>query len=137
MIARGFTLIEMMVVVVIMGLSASMVIMALPLQVSESSSNRAVEQLGAVITVLQEKSINEGRLFGLFFSDHDYQIMTLTHPEVSQGSDDVTGGTRELPKPVWKRYSIKDGGLSHDEPSEGELGPAGRFELRLSGLSLP
>lgn len=129
--ARGFTLIEMMVVVVIMGLAASMVIMTFPSLGSGNDRNQAVQRFVAVVSSLKERSINEGRVFGLYVNGNEYDVMTLTSQQTVQASQSFSD-TTELT--VWKPYPLDLTG--HDQESGYEFGENITAQLSVSGLKL-
>lgn len=135
MTTRGFTLIEMMLVIVIMGLSTSMVILVLPDQLIGHSTERQAERLGMLVSLLQEKSINEKQIFGLHVSEHSYQVMIL-RPSPSLLDRSVEEKKMNSLGFIWENYSQNINSLSHESCSNIELGEGDHIELRISGLSL-
>lgn len=72
---RGFSLVEVMVVVAIVGLMASVVILSLP---SKSNQFRqSVEQTGRTLTALSRSSILSGQAVGVVFTPTGLAVMRL------------------------------------------------------------
>jgi general secretion pathway protein H len=74
---RGFTLIEMMVVVVIIGLMAAGIVLSFGVTGRDSELEKESERAFALIKYAREKAELQTREFGLYCGDHDYQFVTF------------------------------------------------------------
>ena len=74
---RGFTLIEMMVVVVIIGLMAAGIVMSIGVTGRDSELEKESERAFSLIKYAREKAELQTREFGLYCGDHDYQFVTF------------------------------------------------------------
>ncbi len=75
---RGFTLIEIMLVIVIIGCAAGIVVLSIPGGPSPKLGYDLAEesqQLAATIQVMSEQATQQGRTIGLHISEHGYQFM--------------------------------------------------------------
>ncbi|MDA1380956.1 type II secretion system protein [Plesiomonas shigelloides subsp. oncorhynchi] len=66
--ARGFTLLELMLVVFLLGLTAGGVLMTLPPSVSAQPEKEAAEQLLRQIQRVQDDALMSGQLYGLYLT---------------------------------------------------------------------
>lgn len=73
---RGMTLIEIMVVVFIIGLSAGVVVMTLP--PPKSGAAQAAERFSSTLTLAQERAIMTGFPVGLHFTETGYTVLSWT-----------------------------------------------------------
>lgn len=75
---RGFTLIEIMLVMVIIGCAAGIVVLSIPGGPNPklgSDLSEESQQLAATIQVMSEQATQQGRTIGLHISEHGYQFM--------------------------------------------------------------
>lgn len=72
---RGFTLIEMMLVVAIVGITASVVLMALPDVSPRQQGREALARLADTLPGQRREAMAQGRTFGLLIRPHGYQFM--------------------------------------------------------------
>ncbi|MGL4859759.1 MAG: type II secretion system minor pseudopilin GspH [Enterobacteriaceae bacterium] len=74
-VRQGFTLLEVMLVIIVIGLTASLVIATLPEENNtlDSESNRLV----ATMNLIQERAVEENRIYGIHLSEHGWQILSL------------------------------------------------------------
>ena len=75
--SRGFTLIEIMLVVVIIGCAAGIVVLSLPGMGSQGDGDikSLSDRLGATLTQASEQSMLEGRTIGVWVDPQGYQFM--------------------------------------------------------------
>ena len=136
---RGFTLIEIMLVIVIIGCATGIIVLSIPGGPSPKLGNDLAEesqQLAATIQVMSEQATQQGRTIGLHISDHGYQFM-IRQQTTAANDDTVTQSTSQaldtLPDwdhQVWQPYTSET------------LRTAGKFDekvslaLTLDGLQL-
>ena len=136
---RGFTLIEIMLVIVIIGCATGIIVLSIPGGPSPKLGNDLAEesqQLAATIQVMSEQATQQGRTIGVHISDHGYQFM-IRQQTTAANDDTVTQSTSQaldtLPDwdhQVWQPYTSE------------KLRTAGKFDekvslaLTLDGLQL-
>ena len=92
---RGFTLIEIMLVIVIIGCATGIIVLSIPGGPSPKLGNDLAEesqQLAATIQVMSEQATQQGRTIGLHISDHGYQFM-IRQQTTAANDDTVTQST--------------------------------------------
>ncbi len=120
-----FTMIELMIVCLILGLMAGLVTMNLDNFIPGARTESSIRQLGATVNMLYEKSISSGRLYGLRYntSGQYYEIRFLYQEDPTQNyrSDDSvdTAGRVYLPQGV-KITEVNDD-FGQSIPRDGEL----------------
>lgn len=128
---RGFTLIELMLVVVILGLTTSVVMLSMPSMTTQKQDETQLAQLANRLALFQEQAETEGQTLGLYMNEHHYQFMTLK-PQVSGAAASMTGSgdTSEATAPAWALYT-------HPRwQTQGDFSPEDEVQLSLSGLTL-
>ena len=136
---RGFTLIEIMLVIVIIGCAAGIVVLSIPGGPSPklcSDLSEESQQLAATIQVMSEQATQQGRTIGLHISEHGYQFM-IRQENAPANEDNVTQTTSKALDTLldWDHQSW--------QPYQSEkLRTAGEFDeqislaLTLDGLQL-
>ncbi|MEJ0039977.1 MAG: type II secretion system minor pseudopilin GspH [Gammaproteobacteria bacterium] len=76
-VQRGFTLIEMMVVVLIIGLMTAGIVLSVGVTGRDTELEKESDRALALIKYAREKAELQTREFGLYCGDHDYQFLTF------------------------------------------------------------
>jgi general secretion pathway protein H len=101
---RGFTLIELLVVLVIIGSLTSLAV----LSSGQSSSSRELrdeaERLAALVSVLADEAVLDGREYGLLVKAEGYRVLTYDN---ASGNWAALESQREHRIPVWARLSLE------------------------------
>lgn len=136
---RGFTLIEIMLVIVIIGCATGIIVLSIPGGPSPKLGNDLAEesqQLAATIQVMSEQATQQGRTIGLHISNHGYQFM-IRQQTTAANDDTVTQSTSQaldtLPDwdhQVWQPYT------SEKLRTAGEFDEKVSLALTLDGLQL-
>ena len=136
---RGFTLIEIMLVIVIIGCATGIIVLSIPGGPSPKLGNDLAEesqQLAATIQVMSEQATQQGRTIGLHISDHGYQFMirqqttAANEDTVAQSTSQALDTLPDWDHQVWQPYTSE------------KLRTAGKFDekvslaLTLDGLQL-
>ena len=85
--SRGFTLIEIMLVIVIIGCAAGIVVLSLPGMGSQGDGDikSLSERLGATLTQASEQAMLEGRTIGVWVDPQGYQFMVRQKKQATDG----------------------------------------------------
>ncbi len=136
---RGFTLIEIMLVIVIIGCATGIIVLSIPGGPSPKLGNDLAEesqQLAATIQVMSEQATQQGRTIGLHISNHGYQFMirqqttAANEDTVAQSTSQALDTLPDWDHQVWQPYTSE------------KLRTAGKFDekvslaLTLDGLQL-
>ena len=84
---RGFTLLEMMLVLLLIGVSASMVLLAFP-SARTQEATQILARFQAQLDFVRERGQQTGQLFGIVIHPDRWQFMRL------QPADEGAGATR-------------------------------------------
>ncbi|SIO24356.1 type II secretion system minor pseudopilin GspH [Salinivibrio sp. ES.052] len=101
--AAGFTLLEILLVVVIVAVSASGVVMVWPEPV-DTRTQEAGQALYQRMKLWAEQSWLEGRTYGVRINEHDYQLLTLGEEKWQPVSSERWATTGALPEQ--SRFSL-------------------------------
>lgn len=85
----GFSLVEMMVVLVIVGLMTSVVVLSLPSPASEQTSK--LTELRNAFTAIARESVISGDVIGVRFSNTGYTVLTFEEGEWGIAPNGFTG----------------------------------------------
>jgi len=93
----GFTLLEMMIVVAIMGILSAIAVPNLKTYMAQRRLNGAVRQVFGDLMAARQRAITENRSIGVeFTSDHVYRIFADTDNDGIRDSDEAILQTRDI-----------------------------------------
>lgn len=100
--ARGFTLLELLVVVLIVGLFAGVAVLSLGVLGSDRDLEREALRLRSLMDLVHEEALMQGRDFGLLFSASSYRFLIFDYQTGgwSIPADDNFLRERQLPEPL-------------------------------------
>ncbi|NGP67451.1 type II secretion system minor pseudopilin GspH, partial [Klebsiella pneumoniae] len=95
---RGFTLLEMMLVLLLIGVSASMVLLAFP-SARTQEATQILARFQAQLDFVRERGQQTGQLFGIIIHPERWQFMRLQPADDSApaAADDRWGNAQWLP----------------------------------------
>ena len=86
---RGFTLIEVMLVVLLIGLASTIVMMTVDDSGQKKSVKRAGQKLAALSGIALDKAVLSGRDFGMVFSRNKYHFVELIEQRWQPAQDEL------------------------------------------------
>ncbi len=95
---RGFTLIEIMLVMIIIGCAAGIVILSIPGGPSPKMGNdlaKESQQLATTIQAMSEQASQRGQTIGLHISERGYQFMIRQTASASAGTQTTTDNSQQ------------------------------------------
>ena len=107
---RGFTLIEILVVVTVIGIVLSVALLSLSVVDDDRDSRREAQRLLSLLELAQDESMMQGREFGLEFMIGSYRFVEYD-PLANQWGEIIDDGTlqlRELPEEMEFNLFIED-----------------------------
>jgi general secretion pathway protein H len=107
---RGFSLIELLVVVVIVGIVMSIAILSLSLVGGDQAVRQEAQRVLSLVEIAQDESMLQGREFGLEIMEGSYRFLEL-NPLTGQWDEilgDDTLRLRELPEEIELFLYIED-----------------------------
>ena len=107
--STGFTLIELMVVVLIIGLVAATVVLSVGITGRDSELEKESDRLFALVNYVREKAELQTREFGLYCHDNDYEFLTYDARKSIWRSidEDESMRLRELPAGLSLRLIVE------------------------------
>jgi general secretion pathway protein H len=106
----GFTLIEILVVIVIVGIVMSIAILSITLAGGDSQLREEAQRMVSLVEVAQDESLLQGREFGLEFMQSAYRFVEFD-PLTRQWTEIIGDDTlrqRELPEELELELFIED-----------------------------
>lgn len=88
-IQRGFTLIEVLLVVLLMGLASTIVLMTLDDSGQKKKVKRTAQKMAALSNIALDKAVLSGRDFGIVFGRDKYHFVELVEQRWQPVEDDV------------------------------------------------
>jgi general secretion pathway protein H len=107
---RGFSLLELMVVVVIIGVFAGAVVLSLRVVGSDREIEQEILRLRSLIDVLREESLMQTRDFGLLFTETGYRFYIYDYQQLAwvEPTDDRLLEEHSLREPLHLSLVIEE-----------------------------
>ena len=108
--SRGFSLIEILVVIVIVGIVMSIAILSITLAGGDSQLREEAQRIVSLVEVARDESLLQGREFGLEFMQDGYRFVEFD-PLTRQWTEIIGDDTlrlRELPEELEFELFIED-----------------------------
>ncbi|HEX7080309.1 MAG TPA: type II secretion system minor pseudopilin GspH [Gammaproteobacteria bacterium] len=108
--SRGFTLLELLVVVTIIGLFAGAAVLSMDLVDDERGLEREVTRLQSLLSLVREEAVMQSRDFGVLFAEDGYRFYTYDYEQrrwVEPPGDNLLVH-HELPEPLQVDLEIED-----------------------------
>lgn len=108
--SRGFSLIEILVVIVIVGIVMSIAILSVTLAGGDSQLREEAQRIVSLVEVARDESLLQGREFGLEFMQNGYRFVEFD-PLTSQWTEIIGDDTlrlREIPEELELELYIED-----------------------------
>lgn len=107
---RGFSLLELMVVVVIIGVFAGAVVLSLRIVGSDREIEQEILRLRSLIDLLREESLMQSRDFGLLFTETGYRFYIYDYQQLAwvEPADDRLLREHSLRPPLNMSLTIEE-----------------------------
>jgi general secretion pathway protein H len=105
---RGFTLLELMVVLVIIGIILTFVVLSAGGDKRAEQMQREVQRLAALIELASDEAVMRSEQLAIRFTDSSYEFMTLQGNDWQPLSDDRPLRPRTLPEGIELRLELQD-----------------------------
>jgi general secretion pathway protein H len=107
--SQGFTLIEILVVVLIIGITAATVVLSIGVTGRDTELEKESERLNALMNYAREKAEITSSEFGLYLHDNDYEFLRYDGRKALWRSieEDETLRLRELPEGLTLRLVVE------------------------------
>ncbi|MEE8428435.1 MAG: type II secretion system minor pseudopilin GspH [Gammaproteobacteria bacterium] len=114
----GFTLIEVMVVVLLIGIITSFAMLSLKTDRWEEELQRQLQRLTALVSAGSEQAVIRSEELAILFDDDSYSFMVLRNKEWQPIADDRLLRQRMLPKGISLRLKVEDLDLQFGEEDD-------------------
>ncbi len=104
----GFTLIEVMVVVLLIGIITSFAVLSLKSDRWEEELQRQMQRLTALVSAGSEQAVMRSEELAILFDDDKYSFLVLRNREWKPVTDDRLLRKRVLPKGITLRLKVED-----------------------------
>jgi len=135
--SQGFTLLELLIVLVILGITLSFAVLSFGLKDSQSELKQQGTQLAALMQLASEESILLGQEIALQFNDEGYYFLNLKDDKWLEIKDDQVFRKRNIPTNIQVNLSVEGISISNENALEERIyffssGESSPFELTLS-----
>ena len=134
---RGFTLIEILVVMFIVGLMFSLAVLSVGEGGRSENVRREAERFRALLVLAQERAVLEARDFSVSFTEDGYGFLVLEEDAWQAITDDELFRDRQLPEDVSFELSANDLPVNLADPDDEEEGPTPHVLVLSSGELTP
>jgi general secretion pathway protein H len=142
---RGFSLLELLVVVVIIGLFAGAAVLSMGILGGDREIEREAYRLRSLLTLLREEALMQSRDFGVLFTDSGYRFYAYDYQQlrwvVPVGENLFVQHDIEerlnLELRVEDRNLVLDAGFESDRDSDDDQDPEPQVVLLSSGEMTP
>lgn len=140
----GFTLFELIVVLVIVGLILTQVTLSLPTSDTQQRARREAQRLVALLGLAREDAIVRDLMMGFAAEQRKYRFYGLSEDGWSRVQGDGVFRERRVPDDLGVELTVGAAGEEHDGGDEEEDGPRvlfypsgeqSGFELRVTGAA--
>lgn len=134
---RGFTLLEILVVMFIIGLMFSLAILSVGDGGQEQNVRREAERFGALLALAQERAVLEAREFSVSFTEQGYGFLVLEEDAWHLIADDELFRERTLPEGISFELAANDLPVDLSVPGDDKKGPRPHVLVLSSGELTP
>ena len=115
--SRGFTLLELLVVVLIIGLFAGAAVLSLGVLGNDRDLKREALRLHSLMELVHEEALMQGRDFGVLFSGSSYRFLIFDYQSGAwtEPTNDNFLRERQLPEPLKLALRLDDRDVSLEE----------------------
>lgn len=106
----GFSLLELLVVVVIIGIFVGVAVLSVDITGEDRQSEQEVFRLKTIIDLVREEALMQSRDFGLLFSEDAYRFYTYDYAQLEwlEPTDDRLLGAHQLADPLEFSLRVED-----------------------------
>ncbi len=140
--SKGFTLVEILVVVVIMAVVISLAVLSIGVTGRDSQLDQEGRRIEALIDLLHERAVLEGRDFGVSIqpNSYDFLVYDTIHDAWHKFDQENEYRHRELPKGVSFQLQLDQQTVvlkAADKALSGAAPPAPQLAIAASGEGTP